>query len=176
VKYKSFFLKLILISYIYINHLDRIFVIYIRMEVASIQKELTCNDYLINYLNKYNLKRSYISKAYVCNQFNLCELFHMSRMYYHRKSNIISNYLVDNNITSCPDKLDHYREYENDLEYVCIFSPYKPTINEEKKQSILNFGFKLHSEPLYDKLAYTFIKSVKKNIPYTKTDLVFKGW
>ena len=170
------FLKLISYFLIYINHLDRIFLLYIRMEVASIQKKLTPRDNLINYLNNHNLKRCCITKAYVERQFDLPYYFWMDKMIYHKKHNLIKNYLVDNNITSCPEKLDHHREYENDLEYVCIFSPYKPTINEEQKQSILNFGFKLHNQPLHNILAYTFIKSVKKNIPFNKTDLVFRGW
>jgi len=146
------------------------------MEVASIQKELTPRDNLINYLNNHNLKRCSISKSYVERQFDLPYFILMNKEFDHKKHKLINKYLVDNNITSCPDILDHYKTFQNDLEYVCIFSPYKPTINEEQKQSILNFGFKLHNEPLHNELAYTFIKSVKKNIPFNKTSVVFRGW
>ena len=147
------------------------------MEVASIQKELTPRDNLINYLNNHNLKRCFINKCYVERQFDLPYFILKNKESFpHKKHNLINKYLVDNNITSCPDILDHYKTFQNDTEYVCIFSPYKPTINEEQKQSILNFGFKLHNEPLHNELAYTFIKSVKKNIPYTKTNSVFRGW
>lgn len=145
------------------------------MQVAS-NKPPSPQDNLINYINTNNLRRCSISKMYVERQFDLPYFLWMNKMTYHKKYNLINDYLVKHNITSCPDELDHYKEYENDLEYVCIYSPYKPTINEEQKQSIINFGYKLHDEALHDELAYTFIKSVKKNISYKNTDLTFKGW
>ena len=79
------------------------------MEVASIQKELTPRDNLTNYLNNHNLKRCSISKSYVERQFDLPYFILMSMGFYHKKHNLINKYLVDNNITSCPDILDHYK-------------------------------------------------------------------